>query len=174
MAEPLLRLMRASSGAHRGGLAAAGAAAEVFQGVEQQLEAMGRLGLGLDAMHRTVIQRQRQAAGHAGEVMGVTLPRGIESFAAGEVAAAGQAKALELAQVPVNRGQPDRLAVEAQALMQILTGELLGALAQHRQHAHLFGVELAGGRLTIHRCLFGPLAGILCRPFHFFRPVAGR
>ena len=170
----MLRLMRESSGVRRGGLAAAGAAAEVFQGVKEQLEAMGRLGLGLDAMHRTVIQRQRQAAGHAGEVVGVPLPGGIEGLAAGEVAAAGQPQALELAQVPIDRGQPDRLAVETQALMQVLPGELLGALAQHRQDAHLFGVELLGGRLGIHRCLFGPLAGILCRPALFFRPVAAR
>ena len=135
---------------------------------------MGCLGLRLDAMHRTVIKRQRQAAGDTGEVVGVPLPGGIEGLTAGEVAAAGQAQALELAQVPVDRGKTDGLAVESQALMQVLPGELFGALTQHRQHAHLLGVELLSGCLGIHRCLLGPLVGILCRPVHSLRPAAAR
>ena len=102
---------------------AAAAQPEEFQGVKQHLEALGVVAVELHLVHRAVLQHQGGAAIHAGEVVLIALHRCKQRFAAGQVAAANQSALLELAQVPVHRGQPHGLGALAQQGVQLLSGE---------------------------------------------------
>jgi len=101
-------------------LLAAAAQPEELQGVEQQLKAFGVFPMQVDVVHRAVLEHQGAAAVHTGEVVLVAIDGGEQGLSAGEVPAAHQAPLLQLAQVPIHRGQAHRLGALAEHAVQVL------------------------------------------------------
>lgn len=126
-------------------LLAAPAEPKEFQGVEQQLEALGVLSMQMDVVHRAVLEHEGAAAVHAGEMVLIAIHGSKQGFAAGEMPAAHQAPLLQLAQVPVHRGEAHGLGALAQHAVQILTREFpVGAPQLFKQELLTFA---RGGNL---------------------------
>ena len=101
-----------------------------FKGVEEQCEPLAVLRLEVDMVHRAVFEHSRCAAVHAGDVVFVSPQRGKQGFSAGEMSAADLSPLLQLAQVPVDRGQTHRAVAGPQTGVQVLPGQLLVGLFQ--------------------------------------------
>jgi hypothetical protein len=122
---------------------AAGADAEEFEGVEQQLKAVELLGLQLYVVHGADPQWQGAAAIDAGEVVLVAFSGGVERFATGQMAATHEPALLQLAKMPVDRGQTHAVGRTAQPGVQILAGELMAGGLQLIEQMALLRVEQA-------------------------------
>jgi hypothetical protein len=118
---------------------AAGAESKEFQGVKQGLESL-EVGLGqLQAMDGAMGQPQGVTAVDTGEMVLIPLGGSKERLATGEVPAAHQPPLLQLAQVAIHRGQPHGPLPCSQTGMEILAGDLIVRLPQHRQQVLLAG-----------------------------------
>ena len=98
-------------------------------------------------VHRAAIEADGAAAIDAGEVVLIALGGREQGLATRKVTAADQAPLLQLAQVPVHRGQAHGLGTLAQQGMEVLAGELTAGLAQRGQQEQLavaWGGNLGG------------------------------
>ena len=106
------------------------AEAKKLQGVEEQCEPLAVLCLEVDMVHRAALEHSRCAAVHAGDVVFVSPQRGKQSFSTGQMSAADLSPLLQLAQVPVDRGQTHRTVAGSQTGVQVLSRQLLVGLLQ--------------------------------------------
>ena len=106
------------------------AEAKKLQGVEEQCEPLAVLCLEVDMVHRAALEHSRCAAVHAGDVVFVSPQRAKESFSTGQMSAADLSPLLQLAQVPVDRGQTHRTVAGSQTGVQVLSRQLLVGLLQ--------------------------------------------
>jgi hypothetical protein len=116
------------------------------------------MGLGqLQAMDRAVWQPQGASAIDTGEMVLIPLRGREEGFSAGEMAAAHQAPLLQLPQVAIHRGQAHGPLPCAEAGVEILAGEFIIGLPQHRQQVLLAGWQPGGGKAGGSHCREGVL-----------------
>jgi hypothetical protein len=118
-----------------------GTEAKEFQGVKQGLKALQVGRWQLQAMDGAVGQPQGAAAIHTGEMVLIPFRGGKQGLTAGEMATTHQPALLELAQMAIDGGQTHGPLPRPQTGMEILAGEFIVRLSQHRQQ-----VLLAGGQ----------------------------